>query len=235
MKMNTTLLRKGLRDGLPICAGYFAVSFAFGIQAAEISLTPFQAGLLSLMNLTSAGQFAGLSVIAAAGSYLEMAAVQLVINLRYLLMSTVLSQKLSHDLPTLPRLLVAYGVTDEIFGVSVMSEGTLDPAYSYGLTIISALGWVAGATLGAAAGAILPGRLISALGIALYGMFLAIILPPAREDSRVRIVVASAMLLSLACTYLPYLSYLSSGMRIILITCLVAAGAAYLMPRTEEA
>ena len=225
---------RGLRDGLPICLGYFAVSFAFGIQAASIGLTPFQAGLLSLTNLTSAGQFAGLGVIAAAGSYLETAFVQLIINLRYLLMSAALSQKLLPGTGTLSRLMMAYGVTDEVFGVSVSVEGRLSPRYSYGLIAIATLGWVAGTVAGASAGAILPARLTVALGIALYGMFIAIIVPPAIEKRPVAVAVLSAMALSALFAYAPKLNGLSSGMRIIIITVLVSAVCAYIWPNKED-
>lgn len=226
--------KAGVRDGIPICLGYFAVSFAFGIQAAEIGLSPFEAGMLSLLNVTSAGQFAGLSVIAAAGSYIELAALQFIINLRYMLMSAALSQKLDSRTGTLPRLLIAYGVTDEIFGVSVMRPKGLDPFFSYGCTIISVLGWVAGTVTGASAGAILPARLISALGVALYGMFIAIIIPPARENKKIMYCVLSAMALSAVFAWAPVLRQLSGGMRIIIVTVLIAAVFAKLFPVSEE-
>ncbi len=221
---------KGLKDGIPICLGYFAVSFAFGIQAADINLSPFQAGLLSLMNVTSAGQFAGLTVIATAGSYIEMAVLQAIVNLRYLLMSAALSQKLKPETSTLHRMCIAYGVTDEIFGISVLREGTLSPFYSYGATVVSVFGWVSGTVTGASAGAVLPQRLISALGIALYGMFLAIIIPPARERRPVMITVVAGMVLATVFTYAPLLGSLSSGMRIIIVTVVVAGLAAHIWP-----
>ncbi|MBQ8088609.1 MAG: AzlC family ABC transporter permease [Clostridia bacterium] len=232
--MNKGVFWKGLRDGLPICMGYFAVSFAFGIQAAAAGLTAFQAGLLSLLNLTSAGQFAGLGVIAAAGSYIEMAALQLVINLRYLLMSAALSQKVEPKTGTVSRLMMAYGVTDEVFGVSVLVDGTLYPRYSYGLIAIATFGWVAGTALGASAGAVLPDRIISALGIALYGMFLAVILPPAKKERPVTVAVLSAMALSTLCAVVPGVRALSSGMRIILVTVAVAAFCAAKWPVKEQ-
>lgn len=226
--------RSGLHDGVPISVGYFAVSFAFGIQAAKLSLSVFQAAMLSALNLTSAGQLAGIQVIAAGGGYLEMAAVQFVINLRYLLMSTALSQKIAPDLPTRHRLGIAYGVTDEIFAVSVTKEGILSPFYSYGVILVATAGWVLGTALGAASGAILPPVLLSALGIALYGMFIAVILPPAREDRHVLFAVLLAMLLSTIMEYTPFLARISSGTRIILITVAVAALCAFLWPHVEE-
>lgn len=226
--------RSGLKDGVPICIGYFAVSFAFGIQAAKLSLTTFQAAMLSALNLTSAGQLAGVEVIAAGGSYLEMALVQLVINLRYLLMSTALSQKIDPDLPTGHRLGIAYGVTDEIFAVSITREGTLSPYYSYGVILVAAAGWIGGTALGAAAGAVLPAVLLSALGIALYGMFIAVILPPARKDRHILFAVLFSMLLSSLMEFLPVLKNLSSGARIILITILTASFCAAKWPVEEE-
>lgn len=224
-----------MRDGVPICLGYFAVSFAFGIQAADINLSPFQAGLLSLMNVTSAGQFAGLGVIASAGSYLEMAALQAIVNLRYLLMSATLSQKLVPETSTLHRLGIAYGVTDEIFGISVLRPGALSPFYSYGAIFVSVFGWVAGTVMGASAGEILPHRLTGALGIALYGMFIAIIIPPAREQRPVFAVVIAGMVLSTVFTYAPVLRTISGGMRIIIVTVAVASVAAFVWPYEEEA
>ncbi len=227
---NTSLFKKGVIDGVPIFLGYLAVSFAFGIQAADINLSPFQAGLLSLMNVTSAGQFAGLTVIASAGSYIELAVLQLIVNLRYLLMSAALTQKLPPETPTAHRMGIAYGVTDEIFGLSVLAEGPLRPAYSYGLIAVSVSGWVLGTVLGASAGAVLPHRLISALGVALYGMFIAIIIPPARDERPVRITVIMAMVMSTLFAVAPVVKNLSGGMKIIIVTVAVASSAALLMP-----
>ncbi len=219
---------------MPIGIGYFAVSFAFGIQAADIDLSPFQAGLISLMNVTSAGQFAGLTVIAQAGTYFEMAILQFIVNLRYLLMSAALSQKLPPDTKTVHRLGIAYGVTDEIFGISIARKGPLDPRYSYGAILSAVTGWVGGTVLGASAGAILPEKVVSSLGIALYGMFLAIIIPPARDEKPVFIAVISGMVLATICRYAPFLRSLSEGMRIILVTVLVAGCCAALWPVREE-
>ena len=231
---NKKWFQRGIKNGLPICMGYFAVSFAFGIQAVEGGLTVFQAGVLSLLNVTSAGQFAGLSVIIAGGSYIEMAVLQLIINLRYLLMSTALSQKLTSRTGTLARLGIAYGVTDEIFGVSVLTDGELNPFYSYGLTAISVLGWTGGTVFGAAAGAILPESAISALGIALYGMFIAIIIPPATKSRPVLMAVLGGMFLSTAAAYAPLIRELSEGMQIIIITVLVASVCAVIWPVKER-
>ncbi len=226
--------KRGIRCGIPICMGYIAVSFAFGLQASAIGLSVFQAVLISLMNVTSAGQFSALELIVTQASLAEMALLQLVVNLRYMLMSTALTQKLNPGTSTLHRLLIAYGVTDEIFGVSVLQKGELKPSFSYGLITISVGGWLLGTFLGAAAGQILPQRLISALGLAIYGMFIAIIIPDTRTSVAVRNVVLSAMALSALFTWLPTLSRISSGFRIILVTLIVALLAAYIAPIPDK-
>ncbi len=228
--------KEGIKDGIPIALGYLAVSFAFGIQAVSSGLSVFQATLISLTNVTSAGQFAGISVIAAAGSYLEMAGVQFVINLRYMLMSAALSQKVAPDLPTYKRLGIAFGVTDEIFGVSIVRPGILSPAFSAGAILIAVAGWVLGTFLGAFSGEILSAALISALGVALYGMFIAIVVPPARDDRNIAIAALIAVGLSALFTYAPVIRDISSGSRIIIITVAVSVLAALLFPvKGEEA
>lgn len=232
--MNKEEFKKGLVHAVPVCLGYLAVSFAFGIQASEAGLSVFQASLMSLTNVTSAGQFSSLDVILQNASYAEMALLQLVVNIRYMLMSTALSQKLSPEEKTSSRCLIAYGVTDEIFGLSVTRPGRLQPEYSYGLIICSVFGWVLGTFLGAFAGNVMPDRLISALGLAIYGMFLAIIIPDARESVPVMGVVLSAMLMSTVFTYVPVLSSISSGFRIIIVTVVVASIAAFIAPQENK-
>lgn len=224
----------GLHDGLPICFGYFAVSFAFGIQAAAIGLTVPEAAVISAANLTSAGQFAALGVIAAGASYLELAFTQLVINLRYFLMSCALSQRLSPDMRFAHRFGIAYGMTDEIFAVSFSRPAPLSPYYSYGLIAAAVPGWVLGTVLGAVAGSILPGVLTNALGIALYGMFIAIVVPPAKENRAVAAVAVVSMAVSAVFSLAPYLREISSGFRIILVTVLVAGAAAWLAPLEDK-
>ena len=220
----------GLRDAVPICLGYMAVSFAFGIQAVLSGLTVFDASAISILNVTSAGQFAGLGVMSAGGSYLEMAVVQLIINLRYALMSAAISQKLDSSVGIGHRMGIAYGMTDEIFGISAARKGRLSPFYSYGAILISVFGWVLGTFLGAYSGQILPEKLISALGIALYGMFIAIVVPVAREDRKVLIAVLAGIALSTVFYFAPVLKDISSGMRIIIVTVLVAGAAAFIFP-----
>ena len=166
-----TAFKQGMTDGIPIALGYMAVSFTFGIMAKDAGLTAFQAVLLSLTNLTSAGQFAGLGIIVASSSYIEMAFTQLVINLRYCLMSCALSQKLDLKAPFFHRFFIAYGNTDEIFGICSCREGKLDPFYCYGAISVASPGWAFGTFLGVLSGSILPARILSALGVALYGIY----------------------------------------------------------------
>ena len=227
---NSREFAAGLKDGIPICLGYLAVSFAFGIQAVLSGLTVFEASAISLLNVTSAGQFAGLGVMTGGGTYIEMAAVQLVINLRYALMSAAISQKLDSSVGTGHRMGIAYGMTDEIFGISAARKGRLSPFYSYGAILISVFGWVLGTFLGAYSGQILPDRLISALGVALYGMFVAIVVPVAMEDKKILMAVLAGVILSTLFYYLPVLRDISAGMRIIIVTVIVAGAAAVIFP-----
>ena len=226
--------RDGLKDGIPVCLGYFAVSFTFGLKAVPLGLNAWQAFLFSVANVTSAGQFAGLEMIAYSASYAEIALAQLIINLRYCLMSATLSQKLDRNTLTAHRFFMAYGVTDEIFALSAMRAGKLSPWYSYGLMAVAIPGWGFGTLFGALFGSILPSSVLSALGIAIYGMFLAIIIPPAKSDRVVRLVVLAAMALSLLFSVVPLLRTVSSGFQIILITLAVSLLAAWLAPIKEE-
>lgn len=231
-----TAFRQGMTDGIPIALGYMAVSFTFGIMAKNAGLTAFQAVLLSLTNLTSAGQFAGLGIITASASYIEMAFTQLIINLRYCLMSCALSQKLDQRTPFFHRFFIAYGNTDEIFGICSFKEGKLHPFYSYGVIAVASPGWAFGTFLGVISGSILPGRVLSALGVALYGMFIAVIVPPSKSSRIIAGVVLVSMAASLIFTGLPLLNQISPGFRIILLTLLIAGGAAALFPvRTNDA
>lgn len=229
-KINKQQFMRGLHDGVPIALGYFAVSFTFGMMAVSGGLSVWQATLISLTNLTSAGQFAGLDIMIACGSLWEMALTQLIINLRYSLMSFSLSQKLERNLAPWHRFAVAFGMTDEIFGVSASQQGRLNPFYNYGAMSVAVPGWTFGTLAGAIAGNIMPRFLASALSVAIYGMFLAVIIPPAKKHRAVLKVVVGAMAVStlFACT--PVLNKVSSGFVIIITTLAVAGMAAYFCP-----
>lgn len=232
--MNRESFIKGIRDGIPIGLGYFAVSFSFGMLAAAGGLSVGQATLLSLLNLTSAGQVAGLNLIIAGSSYLEMALTQLTINLRYCLMSFSISQKLERGIPQFHRYLVAFGITDEIFGVTASQAGKVSPWYSYGAMGMAIPGWTVGTMLGAISGSLLPGFITSALGIALYGMFLAVIIPAAKKNRAVLWVVIGSMVLSTLFQTVPFLKKVSTGFMIIIVTVAAAGAAAVLCPVEEE-
>jgi predicted branched-subunit amino acid permease len=234
MESNIGRWERGFRDGIPISLGYIAVSFTFGIAAKKAGLTAFQAVLMSVTNFTSAGEFAALGLIGTSAGYMEMAVTQLIINLRYCLMSCSLSQKLRKDTSFIHRFLIASGISDEVFGVSVCRSGKLNPFYSYGVISIAMPGWAFGTFLGVVSGNILPARVLSALSVALYGMFLAVIIPPAKGNKIISGVILLSMFLSLAFTKLPLLSQISSGFRIIILTVVIAGIAAFLFPIKED-
>lgn len=231
---NKIWFMKGLRDGIPISLGYLAVAFTLGIAAKNAGFTAFQAALTSLTNNASAGQFAGFTLAAAGAGYLEVAVMEFVVNARYLLMSCALSQKLAPDASIFKRLLMSAGVTDEIFGVSMSAPGKLNPFYTIGLLAIASPGWTAGTYLGVLMGNLLPVNVVRALSVGLYGMFLAVIIPPARKSRVLAGVILVSMAASLAFTKLPLLSGLSTGNRTILLTVLISAGAAVLFPVKES-
>ena len=233
--MNHKIFKNGFRDGIAVGLGYFAVSFTFGMASAANGLSVWQAVLISLTNVTSAGQFSGLEIIAASGTYVEIALTQLIINLRYCLMSFSLSQKLDRSAPSWHRYFMAYSVTDEIFALDASQTGLLSPVYHYGITSVAVPGWVLGTLVGAISGNILPAFVISALGVAIYGMFLAIIIPTAKKDHAVLLVVLSAMGLSFLFAVLPGLKKITSGFVIILTTVIVAGVAAKLKPIEDTA
>lgn len=222
---------KGLKHGIPIALGYLSVSFAFGIQATSLGLSPLQAVMISFFNVTSAGQLAGLQLMAAGAPLVEMALTQLTINLRYALMSLSLSQKLDSSMTLIHRLLLSFCNTDEVFVVASQQPGRVGRAYLYGLTNGPFLGWTAGTLLGALAGGILPGALTEALGLAIYGMFIAIILPPFRRSREVRTVILISVCMSCLFAFVPLFGFLSNGFRIIVCAVVASALGAWLMPR----
>ena len=228
-------LRQGIRHGIPIGLGYLSVSFAFGMKAVGDGLTVLQAVLISMTNLTSAGQIAALPLMVGGASLAEMALTQLTINLRYALMSLSLSRKLDGSMGTLQRLVFSFANTDEIFAVASSQPGKVGKHYLYGLMLAPWIGWSLGTFLGGAAGTLLPAFVRTALGIAIYGMFLAIILPPARKSRPVRFVVLVAVGLSLCFRYIPGLNTVSSGFVIIICGVLAAAAGAWRFPAEEDA
>lgn len=231
---NKTWYFKGLREGVPIGLGYFAVGFTLGIAAKNAGITAFQMGLMSFTMHASAGQFAAITVIAGQSGYIAMILTQLVINIRYLLMSAALSQKISPDTSLAKRMLLSYFVTDEIFGISASVKGNLNPFYNYGAVSLGSPGWLLGTVLGVLVGNILPPSLTSALSVALYGMFLAVVIPASKESKAVAAVVAVSMAASLIFDFVPLFAGISGGTKIIILTVGIAALAAVIKPVTAE-
>ena len=232
--LEITSFKMGIRDGLPICLGYLSVSFAFGIFATGAGLSVYEALLISMLNVTSAGQLAAVPIIASLGSLVELALTQLVINLRYALMSVSLSQKLGKSVRLRDRFLISFVNTDEVFAVSSGKNGRVGRKYMYGLILTPYVGWSLGTLLGAVAGNILPAILISALGIAIYAMFTAIVIPFARSGLKPFLCVATAALISVLLFYLPAFASVQSGFKIIITAVLTSLLFAFIAP-VEEA
>ena len=225
----------GFRDGIPIGLGYFAVSFSLGITARTAGLNAVQGFLASALCNASAGQYAGFSLIAAGATYIEIFIVTLIANARYLLMSAAMSQRMAPDTPIIHRIIMGHYITDEFFGIAVSRPGNLNPWYSYGAIAFAAPCWAFGTALGVIAGNALPLRIVSALSVALYGMFLAIIIPPAHKNRAIALIVTVSFIASLLSNYLPLISQLSAGVKIIVLTLLLSAAAALIFPHKEEA
>ncbi|MBQ8533429.1 MAG: AzlC family ABC transporter permease [Clostridia bacterium] len=224
---------KGILHGIPIALGYLSVSFGFGIMAVSLNIPIISAVLISLTNLTSAGQAAGIEIIAASGAFIEMALTQLVINIRYALMGVTLSQRLDGGFNTAKRMVLSFGITDEVFAVASSQKGRLSASYMAGLITLPIVGWTLGTFLGASAGHLLPESVTNAMGILLYGMFLAIIIPPSRENKRVLFVVLAAAGVSVAFKYL--ITFVSSGFAVIISALVAAVIGAVLFPVKEDA
>lgn len=229
-KKNKSCFIQGAKAGIPIGMGYLAVSFTLGITARNIGLTPWQAMTMSFACHASAGQFAAMNIIAASSGLLEMAITSFIVNLRYLLLSSSLSQKISSKTPFFHRFFMAYFVTDEIFGISAAQPDYVNPFYVYGAAAVAAPCWEIGTFLGASVGSILPPSVANAMNVALYGMFLAIIIPPARKNRFIAGLVALSMGASLIFSIAPVLREISEGFRIIILTVLIAGVAAIIRP-----
>ena len=232
--MKNKVFLEGMRDGLPIGLGYFAVAFSLGIVARNAGLTPFQGFIASFFCVASAGEYALFTSIQAAASFLEIALITLVVNARYLLMSTALTQRFDSRTPLIHRFLIGFGVTDEIFGITIARQGPINPIYNYGALLVAIPLWSLGTSLGIIAGNFLPARVVSALSVALYGMFLAIFIPPMKKDRTVRVLIPVCFAASYLCSVLPGIRTVSSGTRIIILTLAIAGSVAAIRPIPEE-
>lgn len=233
-RINKEQFKSGLRSGIPVGLGYFFVSFTLGIAAKKTGLSSIQAALMSLSIHASAGELAALGIIAAGAGYWEMALTEIIVNLRYLLMSCSLSQKLSPNMRFFHRFFLAFDITDEIFAVSVSRPGKLNPFFTYGMMTVASPGWVIGTFLGALAGGILPAVVIGSMSIALYGMFMSVVIPPSKHDKIIAGVVIASMLLSGLFAVIPVIKNISSGFKIIILTVLISAAVALLFPVKED-
>lgn len=225
---------KGLKGGFPIFLGYLPVSFTFGFMAVSGGFPVWLAVLMSLTNLTSAGQFAGTNLIIAGVGYIEIAMTTFVINLRYMLMSLALSQKINRKIPVWKRLIFSFGITDETFVVASTQGENISASYMLGLITLPFIGWAVGTFLGGSISGILPVKLQNAMGIGLYAMFIAIVIPVARESKQVLLIVILAILVTCILKYVPIFAFISSGFRIIIATVIAAGIGAFLFPKTYE-
>ena len=232
--INWNAYRTGVNRGLPVGVGYFSVSFGFGAMAATQGIKALDAALISLTNLTSAGQFAGLTLIVAAAGLWEMILTQIVINSRYALMSLALSQKMGQKIGLIPRLFIAFFNTDEIFALAMAEKNPLTVPFLMGLGTTPILGWTAGTLCGALAGSVLPLDVRTALGVMLYGMFIAIVVPPARQEKPVLVTVALALIFSCLFAWVPVLNTVSAGISIVICTVAAAGLCAWLFPIPDE-
>ena len=224
----------GFRDGIPIGLGYFAVSFSLGIVAQKAGLSATQGFVASFLNVASAGEYALFTLIQNGTTCAAIVIAMLIINARYLLMSCSLSQKFSPETSLIHRFFVGFGITDEIFGISIARGGCLNPYYSYGAMSIAIPLWAIGTSLGIVAGNLLPLRVVSAFSVALYGMFIAIIIPPAKGNKVIFFAVAISFLSSFLFSILPYLREISSGTRTIILTIVISAIIAWIKPIDER-
>lgn len=233
-KKNKKEFKEGMRDGIPIGLGYTAVSFALGIAAKDAGLTVVQGFFAALLTLASAGGYAGYTMIASGGTYFEMALVIIIANARYFLMSSALSQKLKYDLPLGHRLFIGTAITDELFGISFSRKGYLNPYYFYGAMLLTVPFWAGGTALGIVAGNILSARVVSALSVALYGMFLAIIIPVAKSNRIIGVLILLSFAANFIVSKLTIFKNITGGTRIIILTILISGFAAMAFPISEE-
>ena len=231
---NKQALKEGLRAGIPIGLGYFAVAFSLGVLVIKAGLNPVEGGIVSLFCNASAGEYAGFTVIASGGSFLLLALMTLVANARYLLMSSAVSQRIKPGISFGHRMLMGLYVTDEIFGVSMGRPGYLNPWFTYGCAMVASPLWALGTALGCIAGDVLPVRVVSALSVALFGMFLAVIVPAAKKHRLILGIILACFALSSIATYCPGIRNLSEGVRTIILTIVISTACALIFPRSEE-
>lgn len=227
--------KNGVKHGIPICLGYLPVSFTFGLMAVSAGIPKWTAILISLTNLTSAGQFAGITLISAGTAYFELGLTVFIINLRYMLMSLSISQKIDRKINTLQRMLFSFGITDETYVVASLQPNKLTSAYLFGLISMPIFGWNLGTILGVFISDLLPLTLQNAMGIALYGMFIALIVPPARKERKILVIIMIAVAIMCMFRYISIFSGISSGFRIIISSVVAAAAGAYFFPNKEDA
>ena len=233
--MFNNIFLKGIRDGIPIALGYYAVAFSLGIIASKADINAVTGFFASFFIRASAGEYSTYTLMALGAAYIEVFGMSLVANIRYLLMGAALSQKLSSKISMLHRFCVGCCITDEIFGISITYPGTLAPQYTYGAALISTLFWAGGCASGIIAGDVLPANIVAALSVSLYGMFIAIIIPPAKHDKAVMTAIIVSFALSGVCAVMPYLREMSPGIRTMLLTIGISAAAAWARPVREEA
>ena len=225
---------KGMRDGLPIALGYFAVAFSLGITARNAGINAVQGFVMSMLNNASAGEYAAIAAIKDNAPYLEMAVLIFITNARYILMSCALSQKLSPDLPWYHRLLIGFDITDEQFGIAIAHPFPLPPQYLYGSYLLTIPGWAGGTAVGIIAGNLLPAVVVTALSAAIYGMFIAVIIPPARKSPTIMVIVIVSFAASGAMSLIPGVAGMSESLRIIILTVVISVAAAIIRPIREE-
>ena len=231
---SSKIFLKGMRDGLPIALGYFAVAFSLGITARNAGINALQGFLMSMLNNASAGEYAAIAAIRGNVPYLEMAVLIFITNARYILMSCALSQKLSPDLPWYHRLLIGFDITDEQFGIAINHPFPLPPQYLYGSYILTIPGWAGGTAIGIIAGNLLPPIVVTALSAAIYGMFIAVIIPPARKSRTIMVIVIVSFAASGLLSLIPAVASMSESLRIIILTVVISAAAAIIRPLKEE-
>ena len=232
--MKNKVFLEGMRDGVPIGLGYFAVAFSLGIVARNAGLTPIQGFIASFFCVASAGEYALFTSIQASAAFLEIALITLVVNARYLLMSTALTQHFDPKTPLIHRFLIGFGITDEVFGITIARPGYINPVYNYGALLVAIPLWSLGTSLGIIAGNFLPARVVSALSVALYGMFLAIIVPPAKKNIVIMISVLISFAASYAFSIIPVVKELSGGTRTIILTVVISSIVALVKPIPED-